>query len=86
MLVPPLDWVKPNRGGFLRLRAQIMRTKGEAAQKHALRRADLRQVYKGLNCLGKVRWRINGHVLDTVMVCLRDKIAVGDLPVIKDLP
>ncbi|CBJ30655.1 mitochondrial DNA-directed RNA polymerase [Ectocarpus siliculosus] len=86
MLVPPLDWIKPNRGGFLRLRAQIMRTKGEAAQKHALRRADLRQVYKALNCLGKVRWRINGHVLDTVMVCLRDKIAVGDLPVIKDLP
>ncbi|CAM9263757.1 unnamed protein product [Scytosiphon promiscuus] len=86
MLVPPLDWTQPDQGGFLKLHSQIMRTKGEAAQKYALRRADLRKVYKGLNCLGKVRWRINGDILDTVLVCLRDKIAVGDLPVINDLP
>ncbi|CAM9586380.1 unnamed protein product, partial [Hapterophycus canaliculatus] len=86
MLVPPLDWVQPDQGGFLKLHVPIMRTRGEAAQKHALRRADLRKVYKGLNCLGKVRWRINGDILDTVLVCLTDKIAVGDLPVIKDLP
>lgn len=54
MLVPPRDWTQPDRGGFLRLHSQIMRTRGEAAQKHALRRADLTRVYQGLNCLGKV--------------------------------
>lgn len=55
MLVPPKDWVTPEQGGFLQLRSRMMRTKGEAAQKNALRRADLRKVYEGLNCLGKVR-------------------------------
>lgn len=55
MLVPPIDWTQPDQGGFLKLHAQIMRTKGEAAQRRALRRADLRKVYKGLNCLGQVR-------------------------------
>lgn len=34
----------------------------------------------------QVRWRINETVLDTVLTCLNDKIAVGDLPVTKDLP
>ena len=34
----------------------------------------------------QVRWRINADILDTVLVCLRDKIAVGDLPVMNDLP
>lgn len=54
MLVPPSDWVRPDQGGFLRLHSQIMRTRGEAAQKRALARADLRKIYHGLNCLGKV--------------------------------
>lgn len=39
-----------------------------------------------LTLLSQVRWRINGHILDTVLTCLRDKIAVGDLPVGEDLP
>lgn len=54
MVVQPMDWTHPERGGFLRLRSRMMRTKGEAAQSNALRRADLRKVYQGLNCLGKV--------------------------------
>lgn len=54
MVVPPVDWTHPERGGFLQLRSRMMRTKGEAAQNNALRRADLRKVYQGLNCLGKV--------------------------------
>lgn len=54
MLVPPLNWTQPDQGGFLRLHSQVMRTRGEAAQKHALARADLRKVYHGLNCLGQV--------------------------------
>lgn len=33
-----------------------------------------------------MRWRINGDILDTVLVCLKEKIAVGDLPVMKDFP
>lgn len=54
MLVQPRDWTQPDRGGFLKLHTQIMRTRGEAVQKQALRRADLTRVYQGLNCLGKV--------------------------------
>lgn len=54
MLVPPQDWTRPNRGGFLQLHCQIMRTKGIGAQKESLRKADLTRVYEGLNCLGKV--------------------------------
>eukprot|EP00903_Cladosiphon_okamuranus_P015271 g14112.t1 len=86
MLVQPREWTHPERGGFLQLRTRMMRTKGDTAQENALRRADLRQVFQGLNCLGKVRWRINGSILDTVLTCLKEKIAVGDLPVVKDIP
>lgn len=34
----------------------------------------------------QVAWRINKEVLDTVVTCLEDKIAVGDLPTADDLP
>lgn len=34
----------------------------------------------------KVRWRVNGAILDTVLTCLKEKIPVGDLPTADDLP
>lgn len=66
MLVQPRDWTQPDRGGFLRLHTQIMRTKGGAVQKQALRRADLTRVYQGLNCLGKVTALLMPLFFDTV--------------------
>ena len=33
----------------------------------------------------QVPWRINTEVLDTVVTCLKEKIAVGDLPTSDDL-
>lgn len=55
MLVPPRDWTRTDKGGYLNLRTQAMRTWGDKGQKEALRLAELGRVFKGLNCLGKVR-------------------------------
>lgn len=75
MLVPPREWTSPDRGGFLQLRTPMMRAKGEAAHREALKKADLRQVYEGLNCLGKVNRvhivRIWGKVMRRLFCSVR---------------
>lgn len=55
MVVPPQNWTRSDRGGYLRLRSQVMRIWGDKGQKEALKLADLKKVFDGLNCLAKVR-------------------------------
>lgn len=54
MVVPPQKWTRSDRGGYLRLRCQVMRTWGDRGQKEALKLADLHRIFDGLNCLAKV--------------------------------
>lgn len=54
MLVPPREWTRSDKGGYLNLRTNVMRTWGDKGQRDALRQAELGRVFNGLNCLGKV--------------------------------
>jgi len=80
MLVEPRPWTKFDKGGFLKLRSRVMRFKGSRSQVDALRDASLDRVFEGLNSLGRVRWRINAEVLDSVQQAWDAKLEVGDLP------
>ncbi|KAJ8901801.1 hypothetical protein NDN08_004006 [Rhodosorus marinus] len=64
MIIPPRDWESPNNGGYLISRARMMRTRPYPLQKTLLESADLKQIYGGLNALGKQPWKINHRVLD----------------------
>jgi DNA-directed RNA polymerase len=86
MLVAPRPWIRHNSGAYFRLKSQVMRTHGITSQIQALRRADLSRVYHGLNCLGRVPWRIHGELLDLIQEAWQRGLNVGDLPKLQDIP
>jgi DNA-directed RNA polymerase len=62
MVVKPIEWVAPNIGCYLYAPVFIMRTHGHRAQAASLWDADLSTLYKSLDVLGQVPWRINEMV------------------------
>eukprot|EP00898_Chlorokybus_atmophyticus_P007535 jgi/Chlat1/7783/Chrsp66S09167 len=83
MVVPPRDWTSYNTGAHLRLRATVMRTRGHRVHLEALKQVppqQLRPVYKALNVVGKVPWRINKPVLDVMMRVWREGGGVAEIP------
>jgi DNA-directed RNA polymerase len=86
MLVEPKLWTRWDRGGFLKLRTTIMRTKGSRAQVDALRNAPLERVFEGLNALGRLRWAVNRDVLNVVQDAWDAKLAIAELPSQFDIP
>ena len=81
MLVPPGPWRGFDKGGFLSLRAVVMRTHGTVSQADAVRLATMPTVYQGLDALGKVPWKINTELLDLVAhVWQHDLRGFPDLP------
>ena len=63
MLVPPRPWLSVDRGGFISQKTVFMRTHGSKLQSDCLYQADLTDVFRSLNILGKVGWVINKDVL-----------------------
>ncbi|WP_454706685.1 DNA-directed RNA polymerase [Delftia acidovorans] len=63
MLVAPLGWRSPSRGGYLCLDVHLTRTKGLARQRAVLSEHPLDTIYAGLDCLARTAWRMNPHVL-----------------------
>ncbi|CAM9229176.1 unnamed protein product [Choristocarpus tenellus] len=86
MLVRPSEWTNPDRGAYLRLRCGVMRTRGDGGHREAMKHANLEKVYQGLNCLGKVRWRINTQVFDVMLQAWREGRTIEGLPSRTDLP
>ena len=66
MLVPPLPWVHPDRGGYLALPSKLIRMTKTSLLSSEINGADMSILYKGLNSLAKVPWRINNDVLEVV--------------------
>lgn len=83
MVIPPLPWKSPEDGGYFYLRTKFMRTFSDSKlQKLVLKRAQLDQVYKGLNILGETPWRINTGMLDIIEEAwYKRKLNIGKLPV-----
>ena len=86
MLVEPRKWTRYDRGGFLKLRTTVMRTKGSRAQVDALRNAPLERVFEGLNALGRVRWAVNRDILNVVQDAWDAKLVIAELPSQFDIP
>jgi len=80
MVVPPKKWESPTKGGYLALSVDLMRTHGCDIQKDALHKANLSDLYDGLNALGRVPWKINRTTLDVAQKCWDDGVVIGDIP------
>jgi len=59
MVCHPQPWTDATKGGYLQLSTSLMRTKGVKSQMQALRSADLRQIFRALDTLSAVRWRVD---------------------------
>ena len=77
MVVPPRKWESPSKGGYFALNVDLMRTHGCDIQKDALHKANLSDLYDGLNALGRVPWKINKTILDVAQKCWDDGVDIG---------
>lgn len=69
MLVKPIPWTGYNKGGYLILPSQVMRTHGAKQQREAMKKVQkcqVERVYQALDILGSTKWRINKRILDVV--------------------
>ncbi|XP_021914450.1 DNA-directed RNA polymerase, mitochondrial isoform X2 [Zootermopsis nevadensis] len=71
MLCPPLPWSSITSGGYLTVKADLIRLPQQAAQQwHILKKTPVQQLYPSLdslNQLGSVPWMVNESVLDVVI-------------------
>ncbi|KAL3693501.1 hypothetical protein R1sor_007152 [Riccia sorocarpa] len=75
MLVKPRRWTGYGSGGYLVLPSTIMRIHGAKQQKEAIQKAtktSMQKVFRALNTLGSVPWRINTRVLDVIEQIWKD--------------
>lgn len=92
MLVEPEPWTGIRNGAYLRYPIPVMRTKGKDEVQDLYARAasdkgDLRQVYAGLDVLGRTAWRINQDVLKVIIDAWSTGEAIANIPPeVPDLP
>ena len=86
MIVPPRPWTSYEEGGYLSVVSRVMRNHGSIMQLAAVSRSDLATVYRGLNVLSAVPWRINGRVLSVIDALWEAGGGVADLPSLTDVP
>ena len=84
MVYPPRDWVAFDEGAYLQHRNTVMRMHGHRSQADALKRADLTQVFKALNCLGRLPWKINIPILNLIKRLWNEGHGFGEIPTLKD--
>lgn len=85
MIVEPKPWKRFDQGGFMESKVKLVRMKdGDAEQRlytnAAIKRGDMKQVFKGLDVLGKTAWKINKKMLDVMIEAWNSGDAVANLP------
>lgn len=85
MIVEPKPWRRLNDGGFLDSKTTFVRVKsGDVEQKlytkAAIKSGDMKQVFKGLDVLGKTAWQINKNVLNVMMDAWNSGEEVANMP------
>jgi DNA-directed RNA polymerase len=80
MVIPPKAWTDYNKGGYLTLAAQIMRTRGSRVQTHILQDANLESVFDSLNVLNQTPWVVNVEVYNVIKQVWEQGGGVADLP------
>lgn len=66
MLIQPLAWTPNQQGGYCKIRVPLV-SKTTADQREALKHADLRWTFAGLNAVASSCWRINKPVLQVLL-------------------
>ena len=70
MIVEPRPWTDPDTGGYFDYPSFFMRVRHSLEHKEKLREVArqnaLDEVFKGLNALGNVRWRVNHRMFDVI--------------------
>eukprot|EP00658_Telonema_sp_P-2_P021839 TRINITY_DN18707_c0_g1_i4.p1 TRINITY_DN18707_c0_g1~~TRINITY_DN18707_c0_g1_i4.p1 ORF type:complete len:933 (-),score=210.96 TRINITY_DN18707_c0_g1_i4:130-2928(-) len=84
MVCQPQPWSGSKSGGYLQLPCSLMRTKGLQAQSDALRIADLSQVYRALNSLSAVQWRVDPQQFQLLKQVVESGGGYGGLPSMQD--
>ena len=80
MIVTPRPWKSHDDGGYLSVATRVMRSHGSHMQQEAVSKGDLTLVYKALNYLSAIPWRINSRVLDVVEQIWERGGGVADMP------
>lgn len=88
MLHPPKSWINPKSGGYLTFESDLVRTsdKGGSMQTDALKYANIKSVYKALNSLSEVPWRLNDRVVNIVNTIWSQGGGIAAIPAVEDLP
>lgn len=87
MVIRPRAWRTPFWGGYLTKRPGLRMVKQRDQPYHdELRHVDMPEVYRALNNIQNVPWRINRRVLDVMREVWDGGGALGGLPYRDDLP
>lgn len=85
MIVEPKPWRHLTEGGFLESKSTLVRiSPGDEEQKlytnAAIESGNLKQVFQGLDALGKTAWQINKNVLTVMMEAWNSGEEIANMP------
>ena len=85
MLVEPKPWTGFRSGGFLEQPQPMVRLKAQDNQSRryveaAAQNGDLKQIYKGLDVLGRTGWTINRSVFEVMVQAWNNGKAIAKIP------
>jgi DNA-directed RNA polymerase len=85
MVVEPEPWSGFDKGGFIAHPARVMRVKhGDQDQRYyaeaAVSQGDMKQIFKGLDILGKTSWQINQAVYNVMLEAWNSGDAIASIP------
>lgn len=85
MVVEPKPWRRLNEGGFMESKTSFIRVKpGDVEQRlytnAAIKCGDMKQVFKGLDVLGKTAWQINKETLAVMMEAWNTGEEIANMP------
>lgn len=84
MIVEPRPWTGFTKGAFLAFSRKAVRIKSDyESTRYAIaasRNGDMKQIFAGLDILGKTPWRVNRDVLEVMLRAWQNGEAFGKLP------
>jgi DNA-directed RNA polymerase len=80
MIYKPAPWKDYEIGGYYQKPTNFMRIEKSGGQENAIKYADLEKMYKVLNIVGNVKWRVNKQILRVVEEIWNGGGGVGTIP------
>lgn len=84
MIVEPRPWTNFTSGAFLQYSRRVVRVKNDLESTRyaatASRNGDMKQIFAGLDVLGKTPWRVNRGLLEVMLQAWQSGEAFGKIP------